>query len=74
MTGLPICLLSAVGGPLKLTSTESIVLSTKYIPWAIRCADKCGDLMSVHYECRLQESVVDLRRELNIEVAPKWTN
>lgn len=72
VTGLPVCLLSAIGGPLRLHTTEIIILNTKYIPWARRSGKSCKDLMSFMYEENLHRSVEEVRIELNVEPAPTW--
>lgn len=72
VTGLPVCLLSAVGGPLRLQPTELVILGSKYVPWALSSGAKCHDLLSFPYEDNLHRSVSDLRKELNIEPAPSW--
>jgi ubiquinone biosynthesis protein COQ4 len=74
VTGLPVCLLSAVGGPLRLHATEVAVLGSKFIPWALRTGSQCrrDDLLSFPYEDNLHRSVEELRTVFNIEPAPSW--
>ncbi|XP_004538076.1 ubiquinone biosynthesis protein COQ4 homolog, mitochondrial isoform X2 [Maylandia zebra] len=69
-TGLPMCALGAVLGPLRLNASRLQSLFTSLGPWALqngRCA-RC--VLSIFYERRWEQSLEDLRRELNIEPPP----
>eukprot|EP01041_Mallomonas_annulata_P000163 gene163-278_t len=72
ITGLPVCGMSSVFGPLRLTSDERKKLMTVYIPWALHSASNCHDLMSFKYEDNLNLSVEDIRVALNVTPAPKY--
>jgi ubiquinone biosynthesis protein COQ4 len=74
LTGLPVCLLSGILGPIKLSIFENIMLTSTYIPWAIRSA-KNSDIkvLSYMYEENLEKSLHNIQSELSIEPAPKWT-
>jgi hypothetical protein len=91
-TGLPVCGISSLFGPLRLSSgnyfhiiyniilllfppyhsAERKALLTVCYPWAVRAATSCKDLMSVRYEDRLNEKLIDIRSELNLEPAPDF--
>jgi len=72
-TGLPVATMSAVVGPLRLTRPKRRVLLTRMVPWAIRCANNCEDLMSVYYEHHLEEDIDQLRQRLGFLPVPNWT-
>lgn len=67
-TGLPVAVLGAVVGPVKLGWRERRVLVSEIVPWAVRCGRGAADLLAIRYEDRMEEQVVDLRREWGIEV------
>lgn len=67
-TGLPSCAMSALVGPIKLSTSDRYTLKQRYIPWANEAATTCQDLLSVHYEENLDKQVNDLRNELNLKV------
>lgn len=69
-TGLPVCALSALVGPLRLSREEIGVLVSKLIPWAIRCGGQSKCLMSVMYEEHFEEDMDAFRKSLNFEPAP----
>lgn len=69
-TGLPSCGLSALVGPMKLTSEETYLLVSSYIPWAVRAAHRSTGLMTYMYEKNLYIPLDIVRQELNIEPAP----
>ena len=70
-TGLSSCGLSAILGPLRLSTKEKRDLLTIYIPWAIRSATNSVELMSYSYEDNLHVDIDIVRKQLNIERAPK---
>lgn len=65
-TGLPVAVMSAVVGPLRLKSEDRRLLMTELVPWAISCGRRAPDLLSIRYERRLGDNVDDLRREWGI--------
>jgi ubiquinone biosynthesis protein COQ4 len=67
VTGLPSCGLSALIGPLRLSLSDTRELTTRYLPWAIRSASRCNDLMSFMYEENLHVPLGVVRQQLNIE-------
>lgn len=70
-TGLPVCALSGMLGPLKLTTTEKHQLATVYIPWALRTESNFEELLTYRYEDNLHKSIDEVRDELKIEKAPR---
>lgn len=70
-TGLPVAALSATFGPLQLSADERYVLRAVYLPWALKVGQRAPFLMNVYYEELFQENLVDLRKRLMIEPAPK---
>ncbi|KAK2819199.1 hypothetical protein Q5P01_024760 [Channa striata] len=69
-TGLPMCALGAVLGPLRLNSSRLRSLFTSLGPWALRNGQQARCVLSIFYERRWEQSLEDLRQELNIEPAP----
>ena len=67
-TGLPVAVISAVFGPLRLKTEERRVLVTELVPWAVSTGRRAPDLMAVRYEDRLEDSLEDLRTEWGIQV------
>eukprot|EP00656_Telonema_subtile_P039882 TRINITY_DN44968_c0_g1_i2.p1 TRINITY_DN44968_c0_g1~~TRINITY_DN44968_c0_g1_i2.p1 ORF type:complete len:264 (+),score=45.88 TRINITY_DN44968_c0_g1_i2:85-876(+) len=53
-TGLPMCFLSAVVGPARLSLEDKEMLLKQHIPWATSAAAQCEDLMCVRYEDHLE--------------------
>jgi ubiquinone biosynthesis protein COQ4 len=74
-TGLPLAAFSGTIGSLRLDSKQQHILWNDYIPWAKRISQRLefGALMMVFYERELDTPLVDLRRRLGIEVAPRTT-
>ncbi|XP_076613801.1 ubiquinone biosynthesis protein COQ4 homolog, mitochondrial isoform X3 [Chaetodon auriga] len=73
-TGLPMCALGAVLGPLRLNSRRLQSLFTSLGPWALKNGWRSRCVLSVFYERRWEQSIEDLRRELNIEPPPVILN
>ncbi|XP_029371903.1 ubiquinone biosynthesis protein COQ4 homolog, mitochondrial isoform X2 [Echeneis naucrates] len=69
-TGLPMCALGAVLGPLRLNSSRLQTLFTSLGPWAVRNGQRARCVLSIFYERRWEQSLEDLRQELNIEPPP----
>ena len=70
ITGLPICAMSGVLGPLKLSNNEKHKLLTIYMPWALRSESRFEDLLTYRYEDNLLKTVDEVRAELKIEKSP----
>lgn len=66
-TGLPVAVLSALVGPLRLPWSQQRHLAAHVLPWALRNARSNADLMSVYYEHHFQKPLVDVRTMLGIE-------
>ncbi|XP_010736895.3 ubiquinone biosynthesis protein COQ4 homolog, mitochondrial isoform X1 [Larimichthys crocea] len=69
-TGLPMCALGAVLGPLRLNARRLQSLFTSLGPWALQNGRRSRCILSIFYERRWEQSVEDLRQELNIEPPP----
>ncbi|XP_078082840.1 ubiquinone biosynthesis protein COQ4 homolog, mitochondrial [Mustelus asterias] len=69
-TGLPMCILGAVFGPLLLSGRKMQVLATDLIPWAVRCGRAAQCMMNFYYEKRWEQSLESLREEIGIVPSP----
>ncbi|XP_058472542.1 ubiquinone biosynthesis protein COQ4 homolog, mitochondrial isoform X1 [Solea solea] len=69
-TGLPMCTLGAVLGPLRLNASRLQTLFTTLGPWALQNGRRARCVLSIFYERRWEQSLEDLRQELNIEPPP----
>ncbi|KAG7476471.1 hypothetical protein MATL_G00083130 [Megalops atlanticus] len=69
-TGLPMCILGAALGPLRLSTSRMQKLATSLGPWALRSGWQSHCVLSVFYERRWEQSLDSLREELNIEAPP----
>lgn len=69
-TGLPMCYLSGLFGPLRLTSREKMQMYTKLAPWAMDAGRNATFLLNVYYEQRFDVTLDELREELNIKPPP----
>ena len=72
LTGLPVCLMSGVLGPLRLSIVEQLALLNLYIPWAKENGKNSRNLITFYYEKNLNRDIDDIRKELNIKPAPLW--
>ncbi|XP_031434234.1 ubiquinone biosynthesis protein COQ4 homolog, mitochondrial isoform X1 [Clupea harengus] len=69
-TGLPMCVLGATLGPLRLSSSRLQTLATSLGPWALRSGRRARCVLSIFYERRWDQSLEELREELDIEPPP----
>ncbi|PWA26721.1 hypothetical protein CCH79_00000941, partial [Gambusia affinis] len=69
-TGLPMCALGALLGPLRLNASRLQSLFTSLGPWALQNGRRARCVLSIFYERRWEQSLEDLRRELNIKPPP----
>ncbi|KAK7165194.1 hypothetical protein R3I94_003537 [Phoxinus phoxinus] len=69
-TGLPMCVLGATLGPLRLSVSRLQLLVQSLGPWALRSGSCARCVLSVFYERRWDQNLVELRHQLNIEPAP----
>lgn len=67
-TGLPLCILGSLLGPVKLSGAELMEYIRRDLPWAARSARESTFLMNVYFEKRFEQDIDDLRRELNIRL------
>ncbi|KAK2567136.1 Ubiquinone biosynthesis protein COQ4-like protein [Acropora cervicornis] len=70
-TGLPMCALSSIVAPLRLTARERANLRRYYIPWAVYCGFQSKFFMNVYFEKHFNEPIDDLRQRMNFIPAPK---
>ena len=75
-TGLPMTLLSATVGPLRLAGRDRRLLLTEWAPWAARTAVQMPFFLNIYYERLFAHDLQQLRRELDIpplpRSAPSW--
>lgn len=69
-TGLPMCIISSLAGPMRLSFRELTVLYTRLVPWAIECNFRCKFLLAEPLEQYFNMPLEEVRRELGIIVAP----
>ncbi|NXB25819.1 COQ4 protein, partial [Rhagologus leucostigma] len=69
-TGLPMCVLGAAFGPVRLSTRKLQVLATELVPWAIRSGVNASCVLNVYYEQRWEQPVESLREELGIFPPP----
>ncbi|CAL8276899.1 unnamed protein product [Merluccius merluccius] len=72
-TGLPMCVLGAALGPLRLNASRLQSLFTSVGPWALHSGRQARCVLSVFYERRWEQSLEDLREELHIQPPPLLT-
>ncbi|XP_066569412.1 ubiquinone biosynthesis protein COQ4 homolog, mitochondrial isoform X2 [Amia ocellicauda] len=69
-TGLPMCMLGAALGPLRLSPRRLQPLVSTLVPWALRSGCNARCVLSVYYEQRWGQNLEELREELGIEPPP----
>ncbi|KFV86473.1 hypothetical protein N308_10501, partial [Struthio camelus australis] len=69
-TGLPMCILGAAFGPVRLNARKLRVLATELIPWAIRSGRNANCILNIYYERRWEQTVESLREEIGIFPPP----
>lgn len=65
-TGLPMCALSALAGPLRLSPGEAVDLARLYVPWAFRCNASSKFLLAEPFEEHLDRDLSELRKALGV--------
>lgn len=71
--GLPVALLSSIGGPMRLEAAERRSLLQTYLPWALRCGSSCQPLITVEWEKLWDRNIDEVRKELGITKPPmEW--
>ncbi|XP_035684538.1 ubiquinone biosynthesis protein COQ4 homolog, mitochondrial-like [Branchiostoma floridae] len=69
-TGLPMCAMGAVFGPIRLSSKQRWKLRNYYFPWAVKAGYSAKCLMNVYLERRFHEPLEELKADLNIPSPP----
>uniref|UniRef100_A0A8C6YJ44 Ubiquinone biosynthesis protein COQ4 homolog, mitochondrial n=1 Tax=Naja naja TaxID=35670 RepID=A0A8C6YJ44_NAJNA len=69
-TGLPMCILGALFGPLRLNTRKWHLLSAELIPWAVESGQNATCILNFYYEKRWEQTVESLRREIGILPPP----
>ncbi|XP_019331378.2 ubiquinone biosynthesis protein COQ4 homolog, mitochondrial isoform X2 [Alligator mississippiensis] len=69
-TGLPMCALGAVFGPIRLKARKLQVLTTELIPWAVQSGLRANCILNIYYERRWEQTVESLREEIGILPPP----
>ncbi|XP_068270019.1 ubiquinone biosynthesis protein COQ4 homolog, mitochondrial isoform X1 [Nyctibius grandis] len=69
-TGLPMCVLGAAFGPVRLSARKLQVLATELVPWAIRSGRNASCILNIYYEQRWEQPVESLREEIGIFPPP----
>ncbi|XP_064616343.1 ubiquinone biosynthesis protein COQ4 homolog, mitochondrial-like [Liolophura sinensis] len=69
-TGLPMCVMGALMGPVRFGPRWQRKYLQTYLPWAIKCGSSAKFLMAVYYEKHWEQNLEDLRRELDIIPLP----
>uniref|UniRef100_A0A8C3IPU2 Coenzyme Q4 n=1 Tax=Chrysemys picta bellii TaxID=8478 RepID=A0A8C3IPU2_CHRPI len=65
-TGLPMCILGAVFGPVRLNARKLQILTTELIPWAVQSGRNASCILNFYYENRWEQTVESLREEIGI--------
>ncbi|KAM4696445.1 ubiquinone biosynthesis protein COQ4 homolog, mitochondrial [Rhinophrynus dorsalis] len=68
-TGLPMCILGATFGPLRLSSRRMRIL-LELLPWAIQSGRNARCVLNFYYEKRWEQTVESLRAEIGILPPP----
>ncbi|XP_058301392.1 ubiquinone biosynthesis protein COQ4 homolog, mitochondrial isoform X2 [Hylobates moloch] len=69
-TGLPMCILGALFGPIRLGAQSLQVLVSELIPWAVQNGRRAPCVLNLYYERRWEQSLRALREELGITAPP----
>ncbi|XP_011844055.1 PREDICTED: ubiquinone biosynthesis protein COQ4 homolog, mitochondrial [Mandrillus leucophaeus] len=69
-TGLPMCILGALFGPIQLSAQSLQVLVSELIPWAVQNGRRAPCVLNLYYERRWEQSLRALREELGITAPP----
>ncbi|KAJ3564452.1 hypothetical protein NP233_g8281 [Leucocoprinus birnbaumii] len=73
--GIPMTAISAVFGPLRLTTKKRERLFSEFVPWALKCGGSSKSLITVYWEQRWDQNVDDIKKELGIWDPPeaRWS-
>jgi len=69
--GLPMCVGGAIFGPLRFKQKQREQYR-KLLPWALHTGNTAKFLLSIHYENRWEQDLVDFRKEFNISKPPDY--
>lgn len=69
-TGLPMCILGALFGPVHLSAQELQVLVTELVPWAVQNGRRAPCVFNLYFERRWEQPLKALREELGITDPP----
>uniref|UniRef100_A0A8C8XRE0 Ubiquinone biosynthesis protein COQ4 homolog, mitochondrial n=1 Tax=Panthera leo TaxID=9689 RepID=A0A8C8XRE0_PANLE len=69
-TGLPMCILGALFGPIRLHTQGLQVLVSELIPWAVQNGRRAPCVFNLYYERRWEQPLRALREELGITDPP----
>ncbi|XP_037706921.1 ubiquinone biosynthesis protein COQ4 homolog, mitochondrial [Choloepus didactylus] len=70
-TGLPMCILGALFGPIRLNAQRLQVLVSELIPWAVQNGHRAPCVLNLYYERRWEQPLKALREELGITPPPR---
>jgi len=70
--GLPMCVLGAIAGPVRLGPVHRQRYFSAFLPWSIEQGFKAKFLMNIYYEKHWEDDIDELRKQMNIEPAPKF--
>ncbi|XP_006835046.1 PREDICTED: ubiquinone biosynthesis protein COQ4 homolog, mitochondrial [Chrysochloris asiatica] len=65
-TGLPMCILGALFGPIRLSAKNLKVLVSELIPWAVQNGHRAPCVLNLYYERRWEQPLRALQEELGI--------
>ncbi|ESP00918.1 hypothetical protein LOTGIDRAFT_140358, partial [Lottia gigantea] len=69
-TGLPMCTLAALFGPVRLGTVHREKYFKTFLPWAVKTGRNTKFLMAVYFEKHWEDDLQELRRSLNITDPP----
>ncbi|XP_036272169.1 ubiquinone biosynthesis protein COQ4 homolog, mitochondrial isoform X2 [Pipistrellus kuhlii] len=69
-TGLPMCILGALFGPIRLSVQQLQVLYSELVPWAVENGRRAPCVLNLYYERRWEQPLTALREELGITDPP----
>ncbi|MBN3292965.1 COQ4 protein, partial [Polypterus senegalus] len=71
-TRLPMCILGAALGPLRLSARRLQILTTTLVPWALTNGRNATFMMNVYYERYWEMDVESLREQLGLTPPPTF--
>lgn len=70
-TGLPVAAMSVTFGTVTLNKKERQILHSQYMPWAVQMSRQATYLLNVYYEEEFDTNLIELRKKLHIQTAPR---